>query len=265
MENEENSFVLPQIDALFPIYLGEEQMADPVVQADLFNLYRDHADIRQEATANAGNSRYDVSQAANETIKESLKGDWNVERAVKDARHDNIVATDAVGDRMTTQIDKQMNRIEARDFDTMRDLAGLRSTIDVGQTMIMGGVAAASAASARETEIAVLKNTIEAQKNTQYLGDKIGFEGEKTRELINELKYGDLNRHLIERNSELVDERFGRRHWRDLAGQNQFQGQWAALQSQVQAFGSQLQETRQGMVNLGTMTGVGQTSTSNNI
>ena len=265
MENEENSFVLPQIDALFPIYLGEEQMADPVVQADLFNLYRDHADIRQEATANAGNSRYDVSQAANETIKESLKGDWNVERAVKDARHDNIVATDAVGDRMTTQIDKQMNRIEARDFDTMRDLAGLRSTIDVGQTMIMGGVAAASAASARETEIAVLKNTIEAQKNTQYLGDKIGFEGEKTRELINELKYGDLNRHLIERNSELVDERFGRRHWRDLAGQNQFQGQWAALQSQVQAFGSQLQETRQGMVNLGTMTGTTQSSANNNI
>lgn len=236
-----------------------------MAEVDTAMLGGQHADIRREAAVYAGDTRYNVGQAANEAIKESIKGDWNVERAVKDARHDGIMAADAVGDRMTTQIDKQMYRIEARDFDTARDLSALRSTIEVGQTMIMGGVAAAAQASAKEMEIAVLRNTIEGQKNTQYLSDKVGLENEKTRELINELKYGDLNRHLIERNSELVEERYGRRHYRDLAGQNQYQGQWAALQNQIQAFGSQLQETRQGMVNLGTMTGTTQSSANNNI
>jgi len=39
----------------------------------------------------------------------------------------------------------------------------------------------------------------------------------------------------------------------------------AALQNQMQNFNSQLSETRQGMVNFGTMAGVGQTSTNNNV
>ena len=47
------------------------------------------------------------------------------------------------------------------------------------------------------------KNTIEGQKNTSYLSDKIGLEGDRTRSLINELQTQDLNRRLIERNTEI--------------------------------------------------------------
>jgi hypothetical protein len=53
----------------------------------------------------------------------------------------------------------------------------------------------------------------------------------------------------------------GGRYWYGRHGD----GQFAAISSQLQAFQSQLQETRQGMVNFGTMAGVGQTSTSNNV
>jgi len=97
------------------------------------------------------------------------------------------------------------------------------------------------------------------------LSKEIFHDGQKTRDLINDLKYHDLNRGMIERNAELIACESDRRHWRHYADQSQFQGQWAQLQSQIQAFQSQLQETRQGMVNFGTMAGVGQTSTSNNV
>jgi hypothetical protein len=118
---------------------------------------------------------------------------------------------------------------------------------------------------AKDVELNALRTQMEVAKQTTYLADKVANENEKTRDLINDLKYHDLNRGLVERNTALVECEADRRHWRYSAEQNQFQGQWAALQSQIQAFASQLQETRQGMVNFGTMSGVGQTSTSNNV
>ena len=98
------------------------------------------------------------------------------------------------------------------------------------------------------------------QKQSTLLSNQITADGDRTRALINDLKYQDLNRDLIERNSLLTEERWGRRYWRDFAGQNQF----ASLNSQLQAFGSQLNDTRNGMVNFGTQLGVRQNSTSNN-
>jgi hypothetical protein len=127
---------------------------------------------------------------------------------------------------------------------------------------------------AKDVELNNLKSQLEAQKNTQFLSDKIAIDGDKTRALINDLKYHDLNRGLVERNTELVNCNQDRRHYRDRwddvrFGQIQagFQGQWAQLQSQIQAFQSQLQETRQGLVNFGTMAGNAgqQSSTSNNV
>lgn len=221
---------------------------------DTSTLQSEHADIRREGAIGQGEVRYDVAQAANETVKESIKGDWNVERAVKDARHDNIIATDSVGDRLSAGMTAHDSKVADRFFQVGRDTADLRAqVIQAIDTVKMS------------TEMNGLKAILAAQQNTAYLGDKIGSEGEKTRALINELKYNDLNRALIERNTELVEERHGRNHWRHVADQAQFQGQWATLQSQIQAFQSQLQETRQGMVNFGTMAGVGQSSTSNNV
>jgi primosomal protein N'' len=128
---------------------------------------------------------------------------------------------------------------------------------------VLSEVRLVGAATSKDTEIAVLKNTLEGQKNTQYLAEKIVADGGETRRLLNEMKYTDLNRELIERNTEL--NRHHIQHERHNFDPVQFASQMASLQSQVQAIGSQMSDTRQSLVNLGTMVGSGQTSSTNNV
>lgn len=120
-------------------------------------------------------------------------------------------------------------------------------------------------AAVKDNEINALKTQIEIAKQSTYLSDKIANDGEKTRALVASMRESDLNRMLIERTSELVEERHGRRHYHHENDFNRSQGQWAAVQSQLQAFGSSLQDTRNGLYNFGTMAGVGQSSTSNSV
>jgi hypothetical protein len=222
---------------------GDEIMAE----VDTAMLAAQHADIRKEAVENTAAVRRDVLFEGQEGVM-----------TTKDARHDVISATENQADRVVDRVIESRDVMNNRFFDVGRDTADLKAQV----VQTLSEIRLVGANTAKDTEIAVLKNTIEGEKNTRYLADKIESENDKTRALINDLKYGDLNRELIERNSLLVEERFGRRWYRD---QGQFQSQFAALQQQVQAFNSQLQETRQGMVNFGTMAGVGQTSTSNNV
>ena len=210
-------------------------MADPVTMTDVAMLADQHATIRREVAKEAS----------------------DLESSVRDSSYKSLMATDAVGDRLISQLDKQYHRVEGRDFDTARDVADLKAQI----AAVMVQIASASDRAAKDSEIAVLKNTLETTKGQAAILEKIGADGSETRRLINEQKYSDLNRALIERNAELVEERHHARHWRHGFDQ----AQYAAVTSQLQAFQSQLQETRQGMVNFGTMAGVGQTSTSNNV
>lgn len=210
-------------------------MADPVTMSDVAMLADQHSTIRRE-----------VAKEAND-----------LESAVRESTYRTLQATDAVGDRLISQLDKQYHRSEARDYDAGRDLSDLRAQV----VAVTAAISAASDRAAKDNEIAVLKNTLEQAKGQSLILEKIGADGNETRRLINELKYGDLNRALIERNAELVEERHYGRFWRHGYDQAQF----AAVTSQLQAFQSQLQETRQGMVNFGTMAGVGQSSTSNNV
>lgn len=224
----------------------ENNMAD----VDTQMLSNQHSDIRFEQQEQSAEIRYDVGLGVNEVVKEGLKGDFNTVNAIKDSRFELASRVENSADRS----DRNFASLADRFFTVSRDTADLRAqVIQAIDTTKM------------TTELNALKGIIEGQKNTQYLADKIGMEGDRTRALINELKYHDLNRTLVERNAELVEERESRRHWRHHAEQAQYQGQWAALQNQVQAFASQLQETRQGMVNFGSMNGVGQSSTSNNV
>lgn len=194
--------------------------------------------------------RREAAEHTNEIVKEGIKGDYATQGAIKDARFD-------IGSRISDSSRDTDNRF----FDVGRDTQDIRAQIiSAQQAMVTGFLGAA-----KDAEINALKTQVELAKQTTYLSDKIDGQSETTRALINDLRDRELNRYLIERNAEIVEERHGRRHWRGIADQNQFQGQWTALQSQLQAFASQLQETRQGMVNFGTMAGVGQTSTSNNV
>jgi len=210
-------------------------MADPADKNDISMLRGDHTEI----------------------IKEGLKESYESLSAIKDARFDiNSRVSDGTA-RTIAEVDRNADRLDARFFDIARDTQDIRAQIISAQQAMVTGFLGAS----KDAEINALKTQVELAKQTTYLSDKIDAGNEKTVALINSLKEADLNRMLIERNSELVEERWGRRYWHDASGQNQ----WAALNNQLQAFQSQLQETRQGMVNFGTMAGVGQTSTSNNV
>lgn len=221
-------------------------MAEPADKYDVQTLMDEHSDIRREAV-----------QHTNEIVKEGLKGDYNTQGALKDARFDiNSRISDSTS-KIITDVDRNADRLDTRFFDVARDTQDIRAQIISAQQAMITGFLGVT----KDTEIASLKTQVEMQKQSTYLSDKIEADGEKTRALINELKTQDLNRMLIERNAEIVEERGERRYWRGNSEQNQ----WAALQSQIQAFGSQLSDARNSMVNFGTQLGVGQRATSNNV
>jgi len=90
-------------------------------------------------------------------------------------------------------------------------------------------------------------------------------EGAATRALIGSIDRENLNRQLTDRATEIVALREGYRGWERDWGRLNGAYQSASVASQIAALGSQLQSTRQGVVNTGTMTGTTQTSTPTNI
>ena len=192
-------------------------------------------DIRREAV-----------EHTNEIVKEGLKGDYATQSKINEL------------ERATSQQIDAFEDVTNNSFMTVaRDTADLRAQIISAQQAMVAGFATA----AKDAEINALKTQIELAKQSTYLSDKIDGQAEKTRELIGKLNDDSLNRQLVERNTELVGALEGGRYWWGRYSDGQFN----AVSSQLQAFQSQLQETRQGMVNFGTMAGVGQTSTSNNV
>jgi hypothetical protein len=211
----------------------------------------------EQTSASLSDIRREAAEHTNEIVKEGLKGDYNTQGSIKDTRFDINSRLAGVEANVIRDVDRVGDNLMNQFFTVSRDTADLRAQIVAQQQQLVAGFATA----AKDAEINALKTQIELSKQTTYLSDKIDDQNEKTRGLINDLRYHDLNRALVERNAELVEERCHGRHYKHWGEQSQ----WASLNSQLQAFQSQLQETRQGMVNFGTMAGVGQTSTSNNV
>lgn len=178
--------------------------------------------------------------------------------AVKDARYDVLNQAQQTAADLSKQIDAIDDTLSAAIHTVSRDTMDVRAQITAVGYQVRDGFTAA----AKDAEINALKTQIDAAKNTTYLSDKIASEGDATRALINNINNSDLNRRLVERNAALVEALEGNRFWRDRADQ----GQWASLQSQIQAFGSNLQDTKNSLVNFGSMSrGAGnQSATSNN-
>lgn len=172
--------------------------------------------------------RREAAEHTNEIVREGLKGDYATQGKITDLERANSTQLDMVEDVMNNQF-----------FTIGRDLADVRA-------QLVQAIQSASNAS----EINALKTQLAIKED-----------GEKTRALVSTNNNEALNRMLIERNAEIVEERHHARHWRG----HYDQSQWAALNTQLQAFQSSLAETRQGMVNFGTMAGVGQTSTTNQV
>lgn len=219
------------------------------------------SDIRYNLAERAGDIRREGAEHTNEIIKEGIKGTAHAVDVVKDARYEIVSRVENNADRLERAVEVTKDVLSDRFFTVGRDIANIHQ----GQATL-----------SKDVELNALKGIIEGQKNTQYLADKIAADGEKTRALINDHKYHDLNRALVERQTELVNCEQDRHGYRDRywdarwsQNQDQFGAQFAAMQSQLQSmnqnFNSQLSEARQGMVNFGTMAGVGQTSTNNNV
>jgi hypothetical protein len=184
-----------------------------------------------------------------------LKSAWENSTATKDARYDVNSRIAEAKDTLSAQVDAIDDTLTAALAQVSRDVTDNRAQIAAIGYQVRDGFATA----AKDAEINGLKTQIELAKQSTYLSDKIDAGNSKTQDLINELRDRELNRHLIERNTELVAALDDGRRWRGRADDGQFQ----LLASQLQAFQSQLQDTKQSMVNFGTMAGSGQTSTSN--
>lgn len=237
------------------------------------------SDIRLEQQRQAFDISRQSGAETNEIVKEGLKGDFSTVNAIKDSRFEIVSRVENSADRLEKGITDTnfnlSNRVENAQDRNARDIGELRGSMAdrfFGVGRDLSELKQGHATLSKDIELNSLKGQIEGQRNTQYLADRLAADGEKTRGLIQDLKYHDMNRGLVERNAALVNCEQDRHNYRDRwmdsrfdQNQAQFAGQWAQLQNQVQAFASQLQETRQGMVNFGTMAGVGQTSTSNNV
>ncbi len=237
-------------------------MADTVYAPDPWSaLIAQHSDIRREQAAGFGDTKFAIAASSESTNRDILTSTHNVQEKVDEA-------ADKIQQRATDFYLSQ----QARDFDTARDVSSLRAQSDLSSQKLAADIllagersAAAAALEAARTAGSLALGHAQLSKEiaeSKYdISRQVAEDGDATRALINTLKTDELNRLLIERNTDVNHFRHG--YWDAVGGANN--AQFASVASQLNAFQSQLQETRQGMVNFGTMAGVGQSSTNNNV
>jgi hypothetical protein len=220
-------------------------------------------DIRREQAVGFDGVRYAIAEHSEATNRDILNTGWQTRSKV-----------DEVGDAILQRQADFYIAGQARDFDNSRDLAALKATQDMATQKLSTEIllsaeknATATALESAKVAAAVALGQSQLSKEiaeSKYeLSKQVGYENEKTRDLINSLKNDELNRMLIERNTDLTHCRHDYWGARDGLFNNQFAALSSQVNSQLNALNSQIAETRQGMVNFGTMAGVGQSSTSN--
>jgi hypothetical protein len=186
------------------------------------------ADIRREQAVGFGETKYAISTSSEDTNRDVLTSGYQTQ-----------IKIDEAADKLQQQSTDHFIAEQNRDFNTAVEIAKI------------------SAAQADLFDRVATYSEINALKTQRYVAE----DGDRTRALINDLKTQDLNRQLIERNSDINYWRNDANRWEGLYGN----GQFATLASQINALNSNLAETRQGLYNFGTMAGVGQSSTSNQV
>lgn len=219
------------------------------------------SDIRREQAAGFGETKFAIAATADSTNRDILQTGAHT-----------VTKVDEAADKIQQRASDYYLSQQARDFDTARDVAALRSQSDLSSQklaadILLAGERSAAAAALEAARTASSLALGHAQLSKEIAESKyetsrqIAADGDATRALINDLKNSDLNRQLIERNSDINYYRNDCNRWEGLYGNSQF----ASLASQVNALNSNLAETRQGLYNFGTMAGVGQSSTSNQV
>jgi hypothetical protein len=239
-------------------------MADTIYAPDPWSaLAAQHSDIRREQAVGFDSVRYAIAEHSESTNRDILQ--TGAHTAVK---------VDEAADKIQQRATDFYLAGQARDFDNSRDLASLRATVDLSSqklsTEILLSSERAAAASALESAkvaaaVALGQATLSHQiaEGKYETSKQMAYENEKTRDLINSLKNDELNRILIERNTDLNGCRQDYFGARDGLYNAQFAALSSQVNSQVNAVNSQLSDTRQSLVNFGRMTDVGQGATSN--
>jgi hypothetical protein len=247
---------------------GNTIMADIVTgtvtgQLDISSVLQGHSDIRREIAAADADIRRDVAAEGGASRATTLKESCEVNANVKQSAWN-------VSDRVGTEADRIVGQSTAyfiaqqqNDYASATALAALKANADLTSQRLTLEIAAAGDKAASASALESAKVAAAVALGQAQLERALVADGMTTRALMTSMKFEDQNRFLIERNQELVDCKSHYRH----AEYNASQSQFAILQNQLQAFQSQLQETRQGMVNFGTMSGSAgqQTSTANNV
>lgn len=195
-------------------------------------LAAQHADIRREQALGFGENRYAIASSSENTNRDVLTTGYHTQ-----------VKVDEAADKIQQRATDYFIAEQGRDFASAVEISKVAATQVAGFADLADRIATSAEINALKTQLTVKED------------------GELTRGLINNLKNDELNRLLIERNTDVNHFRHG--YWDACGTANN--AQFASVASQLNAFQSQLAETRQGMVNFGTMAGVGQSSTNNQV
>lgn len=255
-----------------------------LTQGDLYHLFREHNDIRRDIATGQGELRYDIGQGTNESIKETIKSQNVVDRDVKEASYVNTIATkdasfqnllatkdgdyknqeatDKGADRLSNQLFQQYIANQSEVNSAAAALAALTASTNMGFNKTASEIQSAAQTAAAAAALESAKVAAAVALGQSQLERAVVSDGNETRRLINDLRISDLERKLVERNHDIHGFRHEADRWRGHYDQSQF----AAINNQMQNFGSQLQETRQGVVNFGSMTGnAGRQTSTNNV
>jgi hypothetical protein len=203
-------------------------------QLDTSDLVRDHADIRREQEAIGSNIRREQAKEASDLTDVVKTSAWmNSDRTGTEA--DRVVAQE------TAYFIAQQNI----NFSNATALAALKASTDAQFSATQANIQLAAKDNATATALAAA--------STQMM---VAQEASKGRELAEKNVIDDLRQRL--------DHEYRRAHGFEAGYYNSQSNQ---VNSAIQALNSQLTETRQGLVNFGTMTGSAgtQSSTSNSV
>jgi hypothetical protein len=237
---------------------------------DVSGLVRDSADIRREQALESGDVRRDVVReafaVANQVHQASDVGQrdsaFNASVAARDASfHGAEAARDAsayyIADVATqNQLAKEMTRSQA----------WTEAKVDAGFIKVAGDTQLAAAISQGITKLEAARSNGLNGLAHAALGLQIAEQGALTRSLLQANTIADLREKAEERYMKIVELEGDRKHCdRDYDRLNTSiqHSQFQNLQTQLQMMNSDLQTTKQGVVNFGSGTATGGAISSN--
>jgi len=214
-----------------------------------------------------------IIEGQSDIRRENVVESKDVIDAVKTSGWANSDRTGTEADRVVAQDTAYFIAGQQYSFQNATAVAALKASTDMQFASVLNSIntqgalgQAATGLEGAKTAAAVAlageKQAAATALAQALLGQQIVSDGNATRALINSLKMDELNRALIERNAEIVENRGDSRYWHGKYSNSQSE----SLSSQINALHSQFQQATQGTVNFGTMTGnAGRNTSTNNV